>query len=124
MEDSDLSCSVEDYASVDDYAVAMAVLAAGEDSFDVIGVAAFDIIGADPASTDCEFGVETERGAPVRRERIVELRDAINELPNYRAGSHIMARSVRYGPWRAVPAGAISAFLEDEAAADGDGAVP
>lgn len=117
----DLSRSVEDYPSIDDYAVAMATLAASEDPLDVIGTA-----GANTASSDCEFGVETAPGAPVHRERIDELRVAINALPNYRAGSHIVARAVSYGPWRTVPAGAIIAFLEDEAAsgADGDGQVP
>jgi hypothetical protein len=114
--DPDLSRSVEDYPTIDHYALAMATLADAD--------VPVEIVGAEPASVDCQYGVEPEPGALVHQERIDELRDAINALPNYRAGARIIVRTVQYGPWRYVPAGVIAAFLEDEAAAAGDGRVP
>lgn len=116
MQDPDLSRSVEDYPSIDDYALAMATLGAGD--------ASFEIIGAQPASVDCQYGVEPEPGALVQRERIDELRDAINALPSYRAGARIIVRTVQYGPWQYVSPGVIAAVLEDEAATPIDGHGP
>lgn len=90
--DRDISLAVEDYASIDDYAIAMATLAER--------AALPDEVGAEPRCVDTELGIEPEPGALAQRERITEFRDAINALPNYRPGARIIMRNVSYGPWQ------------------------
>jgi hypothetical protein len=93
----DVCASPEDYKTTAGYAIAMDALAADGQSEGQIG--------AESGYFDCEYAIEPEPGGLARREGIEFLADAIDTLPDYRAGApnhrpkrHLQPLAVRERP--------------------------
>jgi hypothetical protein len=93
----DLSCTPDDYETIDAYAYAMATLAADSGDDETFAVGGSELHGyieteyaIEPLAGDYARGIDTELAGP------------IEELPTYRAGARVITREVTYGPWRYV----------------------
>jgi hypothetical protein len=92
----ELSCSPDDYETHDDYAHAMARIAAADRRDWAIG-------GEDPdvSTTETEYAIEAQPGACARM-HTDDLGGLIDELVDFAAGARLITRTVVYGPWRYV----------------------
>lgn len=93
----ELSCTPDDYDTIDAYAHAMAVLAADSGDAETFAVGGSDLDG----HTETEYAIEPMPGDAARC-RTDELAGAIEDLPVFAAGARIVTRTVTYGPWRYV----------------------
>lgn len=71
-------------------------------------------IGGEPGYLDCDFAIEPAAGSCARRDGVEKFADAIERLPDYRAGAKII---VSYRPWRYVTAEQIEVEASDRDAA-------
>lgn len=102
----DLSCSPDDYTTIDAYAHAMATLAIELNDAEIFAVGGSDLDG----HTEIEYAIEPSPGNAARCID-TELAGPIEDLPVFQAGARVITREVTYGPWRYV--------TPDEIAAEG-----